>query len=125
MAGFAKAEAKTSGRHVVGVYFGWHGKSTAIRFVDNLTFWSRKRAAKKIGKAPKQNEKAVLEALNDLYDLKEEKGSGKSRLVVFSHSFGTLLLFEAIKGELIPQIAKVQILSGRSETIPAIKATIV
>jgi len=121
VAGFARAETRMSGRHVVGVYLGWHGKSTAIKYVDNLTFWSRKRAAKKIGKAPKLDEQTVLRTLTELYNLKEEMGSGNSRLVVFSHSFGTLLLFEAIKKKLIPQIAKVQILSGKSETIPTIK----
>ena len=85
------------GRRIIGVYVGWRGQSQRLPLLKYLTFWTRKKAAHKIGRGD------MDELLVHLGDLKRrlmtfeppEKRYG-TRLVIIGHSFGGAIVFSAL-----------------------------
>ncbi|GGO75474.1 hypothetical protein GCM10011348_00350 [Marinobacterium nitratireducens] len=82
-------------RKVAGVYLGWRGGSVPLPWLENLTFWNRKKTAEKVGHGD------VTEVLSRLEKLKRDRGSidgdyGAVRLVVVGHSFGGLVVQTAL-----------------------------
>jgi hypothetical protein len=91
-------------RSVVGVYLGWRGLpfDTAL---NNLSFWSRKDAAARVGRG------GVFELLTKLKDYRddrqnEETDPEKTQLVITGHSFGGLVIYEALSHALMERAAK-------------------
>lgn len=87
-------------RHVVGVYVGWRGKSLDIPLLRYLTFWQRKDAAKRVAQGSVRELFFALDRFRD----KAGRNPGQDRAVrmlTLAHSFGGLVTFEALSGELI------------------------
>lgn len=106
-------EAKTD-RHVVGVYLGWRGDSLDIPdgIKSVLTFYDRKSTADKVSKGAIHEVIAYLNA----YERRENRRSGskcdvssasegcKVVSVFIGHSFGGLILYEAIAPAVLSSI---------------------
>jgi hypothetical protein len=63
LGGFAEQEG-SAGRPVYGVYVGWRGLSVRAPVVKELTFWSRKETAHRVGSGDVVEFLATLEALH-------------------------------------------------------------
>lgn len=90
--------------HVYGVYFGWRGRlvaATKNRFIDTVffsgfkafTFWTREAAAERVGKL------SSTEAL--MWLVKAARDNPDSRTLLIGHSFGALVLENAVAQTLI------------------------
>ena len=84
-------------RKVVGVYLGWRGESLKIPYLQDLTFWTRKSAAYKVG-----GYGAATELLVDLEHLQQESNSAlptnapRTELIIVGHSFGGQVVYSAL-----------------------------
>ncbi len=81
---------------VVAVYIGWRGQS-AYQPLKGFTFYSRRRAAERIASGP-----TVSGVLLDLLDTAKE--NPKSKTIVIGHSFGAMLLEQAIAQVLVGEV---------------------
>jgi pimeloyl-ACP methyl ester carboxylesterase len=86
-----------NGRRVIGIYVGWRGLSQRLPLLKWLTFWTRKKAAHKIGRGD------MDELLVHLGDLKHQltiptpaPDQSPTRLVIIGHSFGGAIVFSAL-----------------------------
>jgi hypothetical protein len=86
-----------NGRRVIGVYVGWRGQSQRLPLLKWFTFWTRKKAAHKIGRGD------MDELLVHLGDLKHQltkpipsTHESPTRLVIIGHSFGGAIVFSAL-----------------------------
>lgn len=83
-------------RKVAGVYLGWRGESVWLPGLKHLaTFWDRKNTAYKIGHG------GVTEVLSDFEKLisdrqKETENLKANNLVIIGHSFGGLIVHNAL-----------------------------
>ncbi len=92
-------------RTVVGVYLGWRGLpfGTAL---NNLSFWSRKDTAARVGRG------GVFELLTRLNDYRDSRQVGKTtdplrtQLVITGHSFGGLVVYSALSHALMARAAR-------------------
>jgi pimeloyl-ACP methyl ester carboxylesterase len=85
------------GRRIIGVYVGWRGQSQRLPFLKYLTFWTRKKAAHKIGRGDMDELLVHLDELK--HRLTNDKTTAKpngTRLVVIGHSFGGAIVFSAL-----------------------------
>ncbi|QBE65608.1 hypothetical protein [Pseudoduganella lutea] len=87
-------------RTVVGVYVGWRGASVSVPFVDNLTFWTRKAAAERIGQ---RSVKQLFFELNQFrtiangWDIPDQLArDDETQLIFVGHSFGGLITYHAL-----------------------------
>lgn len=83
-------------RHVVGVYLGWRGLSATAEPFKELSFWTRKSRAHRVGTD------GATEVLSELAKIKATSNhlrganeDNESRLVLTGHSFGGALLYSA------------------------------
>ena len=85
------------GRRIIGVYVGWRGQSQRLPLLKYLTFWTRKKAAHKIGRGDMDELLVHLEDLKGQLMKSEppDKRYG-TRLVVIGHSFGGAIVFSAL-----------------------------
>lgn len=82
-------------RRIVGIYVGWRGLSVTPPVLKELSFYSRKSTAHRVGRGQ------VLEVFTRLEDIRNrinQDGSGRSKLVVVGHSFGAALTYSALAG---------------------------
>ena len=104
-------------RRVVGVYVGWRGRSIDVPGLDNLTFWTRKTAAMHVAEGSsrelfarlrgfkcQQNAKALPAAARDCS--RPPAGDDAVKVVLIGHSFGGLILYNAISGSLIETLTR-------------------
>lgn len=85
-------------RKVVGIYLGWRGGSVSLPLLKELTFWSRKSTAHKVGYG------GVTEVLSELeliqktkqYIASQDKKESSTRLIVVGHSFGGAVVYSAL-----------------------------
>lgn len=92
-------------REIVGVYIGWRGSELPIPFLENVTFWSRKNAAERVGNG------AVKQLLMQLNQLRARLNRwetsnrlakwNETQLLIIGHSFGGLVLYHALHSEII------------------------
>ncbi len=100
-----KELGKIKPRTVVGVYLGWRGLpfDTAL---NNLSFWSRKDTAARVGSG------GVFELLTRLKDYRDIRqghksaDANKTQLVITGHSFGGLVIYSALSHALMERAAK-------------------
>ena len=103
-------------RTVVGVYIGWRGLPYSAGPLTNLSFWSRKDAAQRVGRG------GVLELLVRLNDYRNSQqtgktdGQAKTQLVIMGHSFGGLVIYSALSHALIERAATMPYLAGAAES---------
>lgn len=98
-------------RTVVGVYLGWRGASITAPLLEELTFWTRKNAAERIGE---RSAKQLLMELNQFRvyanDWDETDNLAKlndTQVVFIGHSFGGLLMYRALQTELMERALQI------------------
>lgn len=99
--------AKGSGeaRAVVGIYIGWRGASTSVPVLDNLTFWTRKNAAERVGtRSVKQlfvelNQFRVM--ANNWDNADQLAKNHETQLIFVGHSFGGLITYHALYSSIL------------------------
>jgi hypothetical protein len=86
-------------RRVVGVYVGWRGLSVMGDLLSNITFWTRKGTADRVGRG------GVTELLTRLNDYRRMRNPGrdqkKTQLVIVAHSFGGAVIYSALSHALM------------------------
>jgi hypothetical protein len=92
-------------RVVVGVYIGWRGASVSVPVVDNLTFWTRKAAAERVGR---RSVKQLFLELNQFrtiandWDVPDQIArDDETQLIFVGHSFGGLITYHALYSEIL------------------------
>lgn len=116
LAGLAKDELKSSVAEkrqplrVMGVYIGWRGLSLKGPISKNLSFWSRKDTAHKVGYGAVAEtfirlENEIIRA-NRLTDetFEGQPGRTRSSMISLGHSFGGAVLYSAVSGILTDRI---------------------
>jgi len=93
---------RRSGTRAVGIYVGWRGAALeGPDLLQNLTFYDRKSAADHVARG------ALRELLAHLKDMREKANARpgrKIRLILIGHSFGGLILYNAIAGSLFNSV---------------------
>lgn len=91
-----------SGTNTVGIYAAWRGESVPIQGVNNLTFYDRKFSAEHVARG------SIRELLSRLRALRASGKAGSSgkdvkdvKVILIGHSFGGLILYNAIAGSLL------------------------
>ncbi|HKC24359.1 MAG TPA: hypothetical protein VKF32_06435 [Thermoanaerobaculia bacterium] len=82
---------------IVGVYAGWRGLSVTVPALRNLSFWSRKKVAERIGAGE------LIEVLTHLDQFaRDENARGRNRAVlnIIGHSFGGTAIYSALANAL-------------------------
>lgn len=99
------ARRPTGPRTVVGVYIGWRGSTIPIPIVENVTFWTRKNAAERVGG---RSIKQLFVELNQFRAYVNGWGAGdhlasstETQLVVIGHSFGGLITYTALHSSIL------------------------
>jgi alpha-beta hydrolase superfamily lysophospholipase len=100
LASFGEQEGD-SGRAVYGIYIGWRGLSISAPGLEELTFWSRKETAHRIGNGDVVELLATLEAIHR----REREQSPNTRLTTIGHSFGGAVVYSALSGSLKERLA--------------------
>jgi len=101
-----KATRRPSGpRAVVGVYIGWRGSTIPIPIVENMTFWTRKNAAERVGS---RSIKQLFVELNQFrayangWSASDQLAESKeTQLVFIGHSFGGLVTYTALHSAIL------------------------
>ncbi len=87
-------------REVVGIYIGWRGLSVdAGEVSEDLTFWTRMAAARRVAEGSVREVLARAKALRDTVDETSWPGHQdprNTRLVTIGHSFGGLIVYTAL-----------------------------
>ncbi len=106
----AVEQADNSGLRVAGIYVGWRGLSTNIPLLRESTFWTRKAAATHIAEGSARELFSRLRAFRCDENAKAagtdgcvEPAKGTSpavRTMMIGHSFGGLIVFNAVSGSL-------------------------
>lgn len=92
-------------RPVVGVYVGWRGLSLDAGLLTNVTFWTRKAAAERVGRG---GVKELLTRLNDYRAARNlDRKGDQTQLVIAGHSFGGLVVYSAISHSLVERAAHI------------------
>lgn len=93
-------------RAVLGVYVGWRGLSLDAGPLANLTFWTRKSTAERVGRG------GVTELLTRLNDYRgarnPEREPHRTQLVITGHSFGGLIVYSALAHALMERAARTE-----------------
>ncbi len=99
-------------RPVLGIFIGWRGMSFYDRYgiVDNLTFWDRQDAGRRVSVG------SVRELLGRLrhYRDKRKAAGGAPLLIIVGHSFGGMIVYSALAQSLIEAAA-----TPSDEIVPA------
>jgi len=93
----------TDDYRVIGIYIGWRGSSLP-GWLDYLTFWGRKSAAKRVGEMDLSEFMARLQSLYSEHNTPAPPQGPASKtylgLVSVGHSFGSQVLIRAVAGNL-------------------------
>jgi hypothetical protein len=106
-----QAEAGPERRHVVGVYIAWDG-AVGPAFLQNLTFWNRKRAADRISQsavltkiiAMTRYARRQAEDERAKQKLVPEGNGSRDLTVMIGHSFGARILYTATSQVLLYEV---------------------
>jgi len=80
-------------RHVVGVFMGWRGLSASVEPFKELSFWTRKSRAHRVGSD------GAMEVLAELKKI--DGGDDLGRMIIVGHSFGGALIYTAVQQQLM------------------------
>jgi alpha-beta hydrolase superfamily lysophospholipase len=101
--GLSDAEQTKYGDHarkVVGVYAGWRGLSVKSDYFPplgkELTFWSRKRTAHKVGNGAMTELLVSLEDIQRAANASVLAGAPRSDFIIIGHSFGAAAVYSAL-----------------------------
>jgi len=114
-------------RRVVGIYVGWRGLSATVEPLKEATFWTRKSAALHVAQGSARHFLARLRAFQrtqncqanpdlckpmadqtarESLKLQKDALRAKVRMVIIGHSFGGLIVFNAISEYLIESLTE-------------------
>ena len=85
-----------SGFQVIGVYLGWRGESLDIRWLDSLTFWSRKAAAERLA-----SNNDCIDAVWSLTIEARRKNRENNYTVLIGHSLGGLVVERTVAHSIV------------------------
>ena len=108
---FAK-ETGRKPRSIIGVYFAWRGLLWKLPVVSYLTFWSRKTAALRVGQL--SCTEAVLRIIAAV-----KSRNNRSQCIFIGHSFGGLILENAICKALLSAIFRTEGTDNESSDSPS------
>ncbi len=98
----AKDNPGVQPRKVVGIYVGWRGRSMDLgEPLNSLSFWDRKFTAQHVAEGSARELFARLRGFQRTENRKSKGERPKVRAILIGHSFGGLILFNAISGSLI------------------------
>lgn len=97
------AFAERAGKEVrtLGLYIGWRGNSIDAPGVRNITFYDRKSTAEHVARGSVRELISRLRAAHDA-----EPAGRRARVVLIGHSFGGLILYNAIAESLMDGIVR-------------------
>jgi hypothetical protein len=97
-------------RRVVGVYVGWRGLSVKGGPLSNISFWTRKSAAERVGRGGVTE---LLTRLNEYRAMRNPKrDEDKTQLVITGHSFGGLIIYSALSHALMERATNMGMIRG-------------
>jgi hypothetical protein len=104
------SDPRTKRRKVVGLYLGWRGASVPIPGIEQLTFWTRKNAAQRVGNA---GAKDLLPEIKNFKRLSNRDnsddqlgGPNETQLIITGHSFGGYLIYEALHSQILERATR-------------------
>jgi pimeloyl-ACP methyl ester carboxylesterase len=106
----ASIESQTPARPVLGVFVAWRGMSLHGLGLENLTFWDRQAAGRRVAVG------SVRELLGRIRRYRNQRlgtNGGKPLFVVAGHSFGGMIVFSALAQSLIESA-----LTARDKIVP-------
>ena len=91
------------GVRTLGLYVGWRGSSIELGGLDNITFYDRKSTAEHVARG------SIRELFSRIRVLNEKGRNDRSvRVVLIGHSFGGLVVFNAIAESLLDELVHAQ-----------------
>ena len=108
----AGGRPRNEARRVVGLYVGWRGESIDVPGLDNITFWTRKTSAMHVAEGSSRELFARLRGFKCARNAKASADGRRDcngpparddavKVILIGHSFGGLILYNAISGSLI------------------------
>lgn len=97
------AESALPPRRIIGVYAGWRGLSVTPPGLKELSFWTRKNTAHRVGRGQ------ILELLTTLEELRNRlntAGEADSKLIIVGHSFGAAATYSAISSLFLERLTR-------------------
>lgn len=132
------AEGGKEGRKVVGVYLGWRGLSMSMGLNKNesrlretllgiwewVSVWDRKNTAHNMATGSSREVFSLLRAFQEQANLGSHKKCTDDtifqckpvRLIIIGHSFGGLLVYTAVAGQLMDSVVKGMLVEPNKET---------
>ncbi|MFZ1429670.1 MAG: hypothetical protein WAS21_23240 [Geminicoccaceae bacterium] len=98
LAALAALEAtKPTNRYVTGIYAAWPGLSITVPGVKYAGFWTRKETAERVAQG------SILELFAQVRQIwkSQRDDNGDPRLVIIGHSFGGLIVYQALRNYFI------------------------
>ncbi len=84
-------------RNIIGIYCGWRGLSAKVEPFKELSIWTRKKTAHKVGGHGAMTQLFVeLEKLQAASNRHLAEGAPKTDLIIVGHSFGAAAVYSAI-----------------------------
>ncbi len=108
-------QSRGTGHRVVGIYVGWRGLSARFAPFRELSFWTRKNAALHVAQGSARELFARLRGFrcaqsrrNGAADCNDQDAFDRSnvRLFMIGHSFGALVLYNAVAGSLVEAMTR-------------------
>ena len=96
---------------LIGIYIGWRGSSFPVPILENLTFWSRHGAAKRVAGI------RMTEVLSQLMHATKAAGNA-SRFVIIGHSFGGRVVETVLAQSLVGVLVDNEMEPGRNPAAP-------
>jgi len=91
------AQDNRPARNIIGIYCGWRGLSAKVEPFKELSIWTRKKTAHKVGGHGAMTQLFVeLEKLQAASNRNIPQGDIKTDLIIVGHSFGAAAVYSAI-----------------------------
>ena len=90
-------------RRIIGIYVGWRGLSVTPPGLKEVSFWTRKNTAHRVGRGQ------ILELLTSLEELRDRlnaAGDGNSKLISIGHSFGAAVTYSAVSNLFLERLTR-------------------
>jgi hypothetical protein len=90
-------------REVLGIYLGWRGEASTIPGLSELTFWTRKKVAHKVGQQGVTETLLALEKIVRRPDVVGDSANGTeedkvdNHMVIIGHSFGAAIVIGGLQ----------------------------
>ena len=92
------SESAGASERVVGIYVGWRGLSATVEPFKEASFWDRKFTADHVAKG---SAREIFARLRQFAGERNQRQPGRVRIVAMGHSFGALVLYNAVSQSLV------------------------